>query len=196
MAAYSSRGLLGLRLLDPSAARCPAARTSATFLGERPRSAPPVWWERGGLLERLRSDSGFSQERARPGSTVRTTSLGPALLIKTLRLSLQQIPVRSLCEKFFLLQSFESSSCVRSWASGVKPALSSRCRFSLALAAPGGGLDSEFILTVNIHCLCPVPVPVCLLLFSSVPGSTGVPDWDTFIEKHGGVAKSAAQGQW
>ena len=39
---------------------------------------------------------------------------------------------------------------------------------------PGGGLDSEFILTVNIHCLCPVPVPVCLLLFSSVPGSTGV----------------------
>jgi hypothetical protein len=22
------------------------------------------------------------------------------------------------------------------------------------------------------------------------------PDWDTFIEKHGGVAKSAAQGQW
>ena len=55
--------------MNPSAARCPAARTSATFLGERPRSAPPVWWERGGLLERLRSDSGFSQERARPGST-------------------------------------------------------------------------------------------------------------------------------
>ena len=22
------------------------------------------------------------------------------------------------------------------------------------------------------------------------------PDWDTFIEKHGGVAKSSAQGQW
>ena len=33
-------------------------------------------------------------------------------------------------------------------------------------------MDSEFILTVNIHCLC--PVPVCLFLFSSVPGSTGV----------------------
>ena len=132
---------LCVRLLDPSAARCPAARTSATFLGERPRSAPPVWWERGGLLERLRSDSGFSQERARPGSTApRRLSL----------LSHQDSSISRFNRFPCGLCAYLTWKFSESW---VKPVPSSRCRFSLALSAPGGGLDSEFILTVNIHCL-------------------------------------------
>ena len=112
--------------------------------------------------------------RASQAWLYRATSPEPALSSRLKHLSLQQIPVRSLCEKIFLSQSwslFFVFSLLGFWrqASSIQqmPVLTgSRC--------PGGGLDSEFILTVNIHCLCPVPVPVCLLLFSSVPGSTGV----------------------
>jgi hypothetical protein len=112
--------------------------------------------------------------RASQAWLYRATSPEPALSSRLKHLSLPQIPVRSLCEKFFLSQSwslFFVFSLLGFWrqASSIQqmPVLTgSRC--------PGGGLDSEFILTVNIHCLCPVPVPVCLLLFSSVPGSTGV----------------------
>ena len=165
-----------LRLLDPSAARRPTARTSATFLGERPRSAPPVWWERGGLLERLRSDSGFSQERARPGSTApRRLSL---LSHQDSSISrFHRFPCGLCAKNFFFRRVGVFSSCFRSWASGVKPALSSRCRFSLALAAPGGAwILSSSSRSTFIACVLFLFLSVCScsVAFPGRPGFAAV----------------------
>ena len=122
------------------------------------------------------------EERAGAGS-LKQPSLEVACdrsLIRLFALASPQIASRFCADFFFCECARVFSSFFSLWASGAKPALSSRSRLSLADAAPGGAWilssssRSTFIACVFLY--LHLFLPACSLPFSD-PGPTEVHCW-------------------